>query len=135
MDWSVIPRTTLAVGLVAVALLPSCLGIPPDPIEVTEADNGTDRAIQVGQSIAVVLSSDATPASEWYLISSGAPMLELATWTVEEGSLTPGATTLEEFTFVATEPGTTVISFNYHNVLQPNTPPTKTFFIQVSIEG
>ncbi len=105
-------------------------------VTVTDKDNGGQVSIAKGGVLVVRLEVTSGTGYSWALVKSDAPQLkELGKSSIEKPKDSkPGATETQVFRFKAVGAGSTTLEFHYARPWEKNTPPAKTFQVEVTVE-
>lgn len=105
-------------------------------IQVTEADQGKEYTLNLGDSLIVVLESNPSTGFNWEVVTVENPVLQSSGEPVfkadSEKLGAPGKTT---FTFNAVNSGTQELKLIYYRSFEKDIQPEKTFSINVTVSG
>lgn len=119
---------TLFLGLLA--------GCGPKDSSLTEANNGQPTTIHVGGKVVVELPANPTTGYTWDVGEVDTNILKQVGQTEYNSSSTtpmPGQGGTQTLRFQAMAPGTTTLKLIYHRPFEQNTPPIKTYTVQVTV--
>ncbi len=109
---------------------------PTQEIQVTEANQGKNYTLNMGDSLVIVLDSNPSTGYAWVVKSVDKPVLSLAgepVFKVDSGKLgAPGKTTL---TFKTVSSGFQVLTLLYQRPFEKDAQPLKTFTINVTVSS
>ena len=109
---------------------------PTQEIQVTEADQGKNFTLNMGDSLVIVLDSNPSTGYAWVVKSVDKPVLSLAGepfFKMNSDKLgAPGKTTL---TFKTVSSGSQALTLLYQRSFEKDVQPLKTFTINVTVSG
>ncbi len=109
---------------------------PTQEIQVTEANQGKNYTLNMGDSLVIVLDSNPSTGYAWVVKSVDKPVLSLAgesVFKVDSGKLgAPGKTTL---TFKTVSSGFQALTLLYQRSFEKDAQPLKTFTINVIVSS
>jgi inhibitor of cysteine peptidase len=115
-------------------LLAAC---QPKESTLTEAGNGRAETVKVGENLVIELLANPSTGFTWEVAEVDTNVLQQVGETeFKSSSLTPlpGAGGTQTLRFQAVAPGRTELKLIYHRPFEKDTPPARTFAIQVTVE-
>ena len=102
-------------------------------LRLTAADNGTEVALGIGESLEICLAESPTTGYRWRFDAASAATLQVVSDHFQPGKL-PGQEGLHEWRLCALAAGRAGIQARYQRSWAPDDPPVRTFSVQVQVK-
>jgi predicted secreted protein len=126
-------RISLALLCASLALIAGCPLVGPT-LTFTEDESGTTASLAVGETLAVVLSGNASTGYEWEITELDTAVLANTGTSYRPHCYMPGCGETGTWTFTALTPGSMTLRMIYHRPWEDE-EPSRTFELTVSVEG
>jgi inhibitor of cysteine peptidase len=126
-------RIVLALGLAFLAL--SIAGCQAGQVKITEADNGGTVTIKAGDELILDIAGNPTTGYVWSVTGlDEAYLQQQGEENYKRDSDLIGAGGMYTYTFKALQPCQTTLTLSYARPFEQDTPPVKTFSVEVLIK-
>lgn len=130
------PKLASLLLLSMLPLLPLSCATIPEPVKLTEADDGKSVELKVGGALDISLAGNITTGYSWSAMAVDAKILALAAepeYLPDHDALRrSGAGGAFVFHFKAAAPGKTTVKLGYRRPWE-KTPPAKIFTVEVEV--
>jgi len=108
---------------------------PPAPLELTQAESGTTREMQIGQELSITLDANPTTGYQWDVVGQVPAQLErvgASQFTPASDALGAGGT--QVWTFVARSAGEGTLEMKYWRSFEPTVPAIAKFRVVLRVK-
>jgi predicted secreted protein len=124
-------RVSNVIACTSLVLIAGCPLVGPTLI-FTEDDSGATASLAVGETLAVVLSGNASTGYEWEITELDTAVLANTGTTYRPHCYMPGCGETGTWTFTALSPGSTTLRMIYHQPWE-DVEPSRTFELFVTV--